>query len=441
MSSALGNGHWLGETPNGWRRSRIRNVAKLSPSFSKSVPDHGEPCAVVPMEMLSNDGRIDASDQQPFEEISSGLALFEPGDVLFAKITPCMENGKGAFVRELPTRYAFGSTEFHVLRPHAAVDGKFLYYATLNPVYRAYAAENMSGAAGQKRVSSRFLKDTHLFLPSPEQQRRIVKFLDSSCAAIDAAGDTKRQQIKLIDDLIANIVERSVTCGTNEDRRVRVAGKDWITALPEHWGATRIKRAVLRVDYGISVSTETEGKYPVLKMANLQGGEVVFSKMEFVDDVADDLLLEPNDVLYNRTNSPDLVGKAAIFRGSKDDGITFASYLVRLRGNHRVVPAFLNYAVNCTGFLSFARRLAIPSVQQSNLNSTRYCRMWIPLPPIKEQHEISEFLDAKLAELRRVSCTIQDQITILAAYRKSLIHECVTGQRRITKADLNRVKA
>jgi len=103
------------------------------------------------MELLSEYGTIDVSNQQLFEDISSGLTLFEPGDVLFAKITPCMENGKGAFVHSLPTRYAFGSTEFHVLRPSHSVHGKFLYYATFNPVYRAYAAENMTGAAGQKR--------------------------------------------------------------------------------------------------------------------------------------------------------------------------------------------------------------------------------------------------------------------------------------------------
>ena len=67
------------------------------------------------MELLSEAGMIDTSLLQAFEDISSGLSLFEEGDVLFAKITPCMENGKGAFVESLPTRYAFGSTEFHVL--------------------------------------------------------------------------------------------------------------------------------------------------------------------------------------------------------------------------------------------------------------------------------------------------------------------------------------
>jgi type I restriction enzyme S subunit len=92
--------------------------------------------------MVSPDA-YDVTNEQGFAEVSSGLPLFEKGDVLFAKITPCMENGKGAFVRDLPTRYAFGSTEFHVLRPTKRIDGRFLYYATFNPIFRAYAAENM----------------------------------------------------------------------------------------------------------------------------------------------------------------------------------------------------------------------------------------------------------------------------------------------------------
>lgn len=137
------------------------------------------------MELLSENGSIDVANQKPFEDIQSGLTLFEKGDVLFAKITPCMENGKGAFVSQLPTRYAFGSTEFHVLRPTHAVIGRFLYYYTFNPVFRAYAAENMTGAAGQKRVSSRFLKDTRIFLPSLPEQHRIAEFLDASCGLVD----------------------------------------------------------------------------------------------------------------------------------------------------------------------------------------------------------------------------------------------------------------
>jgi type I restriction enzyme S subunit len=168
---------WLSEVPAHWTLSRIKNVAKLSPGYSGRAPTNDEVCTFVPMELLSEAGTLDTTSLLAFEDVSTGLTQFEVGDVLFAKITPCMENGKGAFVESLSTRYAFGSTEFHVLRPRDVIDGKFLYYYTYNPIYRTFAAENMSGAAGQKRVSSRFLKETRLFVPPLPEQLAISAFL------------------------------------------------------------------------------------------------------------------------------------------------------------------------------------------------------------------------------------------------------------------------
>jgi type I restriction enzyme S subunit len=104
--------------------------------------------------------------------------------------------------------------------------------------------------------------------------------------------------------------------------------------------------------------------------------------------------------------------------------------------NHRANPWYLNFVLNSSGFLAFARRLAVPSVQQSNLNSTRYAQMFIPLPPIREQVAILAFLNEKTAAVDSVVATINAQIATLTAYRKSLIHECVTGQRRVTEANV-----
>lgn len=342
MSPGASNEPWLNGVPAGWRTSRIRNVAQLSPGYSNGKPTPEELCTVVPMELLSESGTIDTANVQPFATVTSGLNLFEAGDVLFAKITPCMENGKGAFVDRLPTRYAFGSTEFHVLRPSHAVDAKFLYYYTFNPSFRAYAAENMFGAAGQKRVSSRFFKDTRLLLPALAEQQRIAAYLDTSCAAIDAAVAAKRRQLETLDAVRESLIESAVTKGLAPSTRRRQVDEDWIGEIPAHWDVIRIKRLMSRVDYGISQSTAKEGRYPVLKMGHIEGGELQLANLDFVDEVSDGLLLEQGDLLYNRTNSPDLVGKAAVFRGNKSDEITFASYLVRLRTNHRADAYFLN---------------------------------------------------------------------------------------------------
>lgn len=198
---------WLGKVPSDWTRTRIRNVTELSPGMSDSNPNLDEPCVVVPMESLSETGKIDTSLTKEFQDISGGLTLFENGDILFAKITPCMENGKGAYVEGIPTRYAFGSTEFHVLRPSGKIFGKFLYYYTFNPVYRAYAAQNMTGAAGQKRVSSRFLKDTRLFLPTLGEQESIVTFLDTNLFAIDKVASP---EIRLNETSISGVLNRQL---------------------------------------------------------------------------------------------------------------------------------------------------------------------------------------------------------------------------------------
>jgi type I restriction enzyme S subunit len=327
-----------------------------------------------------------------------------------------------------------------LLRPRLhKVSGPFLAWLHSS---KAFLAQYEAKAVGVTRfgLSQYAFRAARVPLPTLTEQHCIVAYLDSSCAAIDAALSVKRCQLENLESVRKAIISRAVTHGLADQPKLQLLDHDWIKEVPAHWEVCRIKRVLARMDYGISESTIEEGRYPVLKMGHLQDGEISFSNLDFVDEVDENLLLETGDLLYNRTNSPDQVGKAAVFRKSRADAITFASYLVRLRVNHRANPFFLNYVFNSNGFLGFARRLAIQSVQQSNLNSTRYSQLFIPLPPIAEQNTISAYLDEKVAELKRIVDGIEFQIKTLIAYRQSLIYECVTGQRRITALDLNRVK-
>ena len=323
-----------------------------------------------------------------------------------------------------------------MIRPRfPSVSGPFLAWLHASKAFRAqYEAK----AVGVTRfgLSQYSFRAARIPLPPLQEQQRITAYLDASCAAIDAAVAAKRSQLETLDALRKAIIERTVSYGISAHPKLRKVDNEWIKEVPTHWDVCRVKRVLARMDYGIGVSTVEEGRYPVLKMGHLQDGEIHFSNLDFVDEVDDNLILETGDLLYNRTNSPDQVGKAAIFRKSRADAITFASYLVRLRVNHRANASFLNYVFNSDGFLGFARRLAIPSVQQSNLNSTRYAQMFIPLPSIEEQESIRTYLDEKTGEVDRIVATIESQIATLTAYRKSLIHECVTGQRRITEKDV-----
>jgi type I restriction enzyme S subunit len=399
--------------------------------------DNGEVVWITPTDFSRANGGIEISDSERKITLgglkSSAATLLPKGTVIMAS-RATIGSVRIAGVA-LTTNQGFIS----FVCDHSKIYNRFLYYVITGYLGK-YFAEVAPGTTFNE-ISRGDAKQEAIGFPPHVEQQRIAAYLDASCAAIDAAVAAKRQQIATLDAVRETLIESAVTRGLRRQTPMRVVNQDWITEIPEYWDVCRIKRIMSRIDYGISESTEPEGRFPVLKMGHIECGEIEFRNLDFVENVADDLLLETGDILYNRTNSPDRVGKAAIFRGNRSDAITFASYLVRLRTNHRADPYFLNYLVNNRSFLSFARKLAIPSVQQSNLNSTRYCRILIPLPPIQEQREIVAYLEKKLGEMRCVVSSIESQICALTAYRNSLIHECVTGKRRVREKDSQRILA
>jgi len=449
MSRAVSNEPWLGKMPSDWQHSRIRNVAELSPNYSARVPPPDEPCTVVPMELLSADGTIDVTNQQPLMDISTGLTLFEPGDVLFAKITPCMENGKGALVRRLPTRYAFGSTEFHVLRPSKKVDGQFLYYATLNPVFRAYAAENMVGAAGQKRVSSRFVKDTRFFLPPLPEQRRIAAYLDVSCAAIDAAIDAKRRQLETLDALRKSIIHRAVTMGLNPDVTMEPARIGWLSEIPAHWCVDRIRDRLGRIvggEWGDDPDAHDEGiELPVIRVADIRGIDLTVEGLtvrRIRETKLSGRLIGRRTILIEKSGGGEQtpVGRAVRTRLIDFDAIC-SNFMAKVDCGDTVSPDFVVYLLDAL----YSCGVNTSCIQQTtgiqNLRVTDYLNTKVGIPPLPEQERIVAYLDAKYRDITSLEKMLETQITTLTTYRKSLIHECVTGHRRITESDLSQVNA
>jgi len=398
------------------------------------------------MELLSDDGAIDVSNQQSLDEVTSGLTLFEEGDVLFAKITPCMENGKGAFVRELPTRYAFGSTEFHVLRPSKKIDGTFLYYATFNPIYRAYAAENMVGAAGQKRVSSRFVKDTRLFLPLLPEQQRIAAYLDASCVAIDAAVAVKRCQLETLDGLVVGLINNAVTRGLEDRPTLKQTGNVWLKEVPCTWDLVSLKR-LSKIQTGLTLGKVYEGSLierPYLRVANVQNGHLNLEEVttiEVPEVVARHVELCPGDVLLTEGGDLDKLGRGTIWNGEIADCL-HQNHIFALRCyKHRLSPAFLAYLTASRYGRDYFEATGKRTTNLANTNSTKVGLFPIPRPSIAEQRAICQFLDVKLNQINQIANGIESQITTLTSYRKSLIHECVTGQRRITESDVQRAAA
>lgn len=159
------------------RLVRLGQVVDINPS-SKATGSVDDLVGFLAMADISEEGRVASVQQRPLADVQKGYTIFQAGDVLLAKITPCFENGKAALVEALPTQVGFGSTEFHVLRPTKEIDPKFLFHLVWNPRFRRLGASRMTGSAGQKRVPVAFLADYEFPLPSLHEQRRIAAILD-----------------------------------------------------------------------------------------------------------------------------------------------------------------------------------------------------------------------------------------------------------------------
>lgn len=175
------------EIPASWMVVALADVAGVSPKVDVSGLDEEDLVHFVPMAAVLEDfGGLDASKLRPIREVRKGYTGFVEGDVLFAKITPCMENGKGALVPMLPHGYAFGSTEFHVLRPSGAVSGKWLAYYLSQPDFRRVARQNMTGTAGQLRVPAKWLSAAGIPIAPRAEQDRVIEKLEELLTELDA---------------------------------------------------------------------------------------------------------------------------------------------------------------------------------------------------------------------------------------------------------------
>lgn len=152
-----------------------------------SIADDFE-VSFVPMAAVeAGSGRMDPTHVRRYGDVKKGFTSFRDGDVLFAKITPCMENGKMAVAHGLRNGVGFGSTEFHVLRPRDGVDARYVYYFVSRASFRRDAAHHMTGAVGQKRVPLTFLQQSELPLLPIEEQRRIVAEIEKQFSRLDEA--------------------------------------------------------------------------------------------------------------------------------------------------------------------------------------------------------------------------------------------------------------
>lgn len=169
----------IGEDPYKYGILKLGECCEINPSKSNDVRlKEIKYVSFIPMPGITDSGKIIIKQIKNFDEVKSGFTYFTDGDVLFAKITPCMENGKGAIAVDLYNKIGFGSTEFHVLRPIRGISNSYwLYMITKFDSFRLSAKANMTGSAGQRRVPATFLQNFKVSVPPIERQNKFANFV------------------------------------------------------------------------------------------------------------------------------------------------------------------------------------------------------------------------------------------------------------------------
>ncbi len=162
-----------------WELSELGDVCDINPPKTEisSLPENTQ-VTFVPMASVSENGEIISQETRVLRDVIKGFTYFRERDVLLAKITPCMENGKRALTKNLIHAVGFGTTEFHVIRPKEVVTPEWIYYIISQQKFRKAAESEMTGTAGQKRVPKRFLENYKIPVPPLPIQKQIVSILE-----------------------------------------------------------------------------------------------------------------------------------------------------------------------------------------------------------------------------------------------------------------------
>lgn len=204
---------WIGMVPRGWEVIALKHVCKVNAPVSHITKYLKDDTLVtfLPMEKISIDGKIDCSQKEKYIDVKTGYSSFAKDDVIIAKITPCFENGKGACLDVLDTDIGFGTTELINLRPYNKIASRFLFYITMNKIFRIIGADHMTGSAGQKRVPAEFVKNYIIPLPPRPEQDAIVAYLDDQCAKVDAMIGKVQSKIGLLEEYRVRLISDVVT--------------------------------------------------------------------------------------------------------------------------------------------------------------------------------------------------------------------------------------
>lgn len=417
----------LGEIPSHWNVTNLKRALSEPLKYGATEPgDESDPDSPRYLRITDFDGdgslRADTFVSLP-EEIARYYYLSD-GDVLFARSGATV--GKTFLFRNYSGRACFAgylikaSTNRHKLTP------EFLTYFTRSPAYDAWKDSIFTQATIQNIGADKYARLPICLPPLPEQQH-IAAYLDASCVAIDAAVAAKRCQIETLDALRKSTIKRAVMMGLNPMVQTQTTNVEWIPEMPKHWRLVRVKDVMEFFNtVRVPLSAADRGVMTE-KTYDYYCASGVIDKVEaYHFDGTYILIAEDGANLLTRS-------KPLAFLASGKFWVNNHAHILNPRWDGD--KTFFVNLLEAQDFSLFVTGAAQPKLTMENLGRFKFA-----LPPRAEQMEIAAFIGTKNSEFRPLLALIERQIETLVNYRKSLIHECVTGQRRITEAEVRAIQ-
>ena len=394
---------------------------------------------------IPNFDEFGAPTREDGATIASNKKLLRGGEMLYSKLN-CHKPRVWLVPHDNQVKVA--STDFiPLVEWHSgSVDKRFVVYLIGSAVFTEYmTCFQTSVTNSHRRINPNDLWQTRIPLPPLPEQERIAVFLDESCAAIDAAVAAKRLQIETLDGVRKEIIQKAVTRGLEKNLSLKKTGNVWMPEVPLTWELVNLKH-ISEIQTGLTLGKMYEGlliEKPYLRVANVQDGHLDLAEVATIEvpkEVAHRVTLRAGDVLMTEGGDLDKLGRGTIWNDEIADCL-HQNHIFAIRCfRHKLLPSFLAYLTASQYGRDYFESTGKRTTNLASTSSKKVGMFPILRPPLDEQERICGFLDEKVAEIGRIQAGIDVQIQTLTAYRKSLIHECVTGQRRITEAEVRRLK-
>lgn len=402
---------------------KMSDYLDVNPKTDCSMLTDKTEVSFVPMPNVQEKSNVVSYDTVPYEKVKKGFTVFRRNDLIWAKITPCMQNGKSCLVDDMPTEIGFGSTEFHVIRKRKNdVYMPFIWSIFSNEKVLKAAQAVFSGSAGQQRVPASFLENFPAPMPAYEKQIQIASMLEKALISknqkLTAANQLLAQNSKYLLDRLGlsfNQPQQAILYATllsNIDGRIDA---DFYSPKFAHFREQIENSPYDVLPIGVISDNIVSGfaagkqdqaddlpeekRVPHLRPFSITPeGELTFDTQKFVPKAhlhAEDYC-QKNEILFNNTNSPELVGKTTVF--DSDVLCTASNHMTRITVKDGVNPYYVASFFNVLLSIGYWKLLCTNFNNQAGVNTETLKKVRIPVPPKSLQDEIAAELMSRRAK-------------------------------------------